>query len=190
MIEYKLAKSSDIESILLLQQKNLSLNLAQNESDTEGFVTLVHSYQLLKKMNSPFPHIIAKHNEQLIGYALTLVKEMQNEVSGLAEMYQKINTISIDDRPLNRISFYTMGQVCVDKDYRKQGVFRGLYDNIKKEMSGNFEYVVTEVSAKNQRSLNAHLAIGFQILLEFESKSKEIWVLIALNLRSQEMHLN
>jgi GNAT superfamily N-acetyltransferase len=57
-----------------------------------------------------------------------------------------------------------MGQICVDKNYRKQGIFRGLYHFYREELQHQFDYLITEVAAINLRSMQAHEAIGFKII--------------------------
>ena len=51
---------NDLRQILDLQQKNLPKHLSDNEQMTQGFVTLEHDFEMLKKMNSPLP---ARHRQ-------------------------------------------------------------------------------------------------------------------------------
>jgi predicted GNAT superfamily acetyltransferase len=76
-------------------------------------------------------------------------------------------------------TFIIMGQVCVAKEYRKQGVFRKLYTKMKEITSSEFDAIVTEVDATNKRSLEAHYAIGFKILLKYKANGQD-WALIYL----------
>ena len=55
-----------------------------------------------------------------------------------------------------------MGQVCLADGYRGQGVFRGLYHTLREEMRHDFDFVATDVSRRNLRSMHAHAAIGFK----------------------------
>jgi predicted GNAT superfamily acetyltransferase len=55
-----------------------------------------------------------------------------------------------------------MGQVCVDKNYRGQGVFRALYNNMKTIVGSNYNAIITDIDTKNTRSLKAHYTIGFK----------------------------
>ena len=80
MIEFTIASSSDLTGILDLQSRNHAIQLSREEIKNEGFVTLHHNEQLLDKMNTPYPHIIAKDGEQVVGYALVLLKELKEEV--------------------------------------------------------------------------------------------------------------
>ena len=73
-----------------------------------------------------------------------------------------------------------MGQVCIDKAYRGQGVFRGLYQKMKVELHKKYDLLITEVAANNPRSLRAHNAIGFKDLLIYQSGAID-WHLIYWN---------
>ena len=61
-----------------------------------------------------------------------------------------------------------MGQICIAKNYRKQGIFRGLYHFYKAELQYQFNYLITEVAAINPRSMQAHEAVGFKIIDDFK----------------------
>jgi len=74
-----------------------------------------------------------------------------------------------------------MGQICVAKSHRRMGVFKGLYNYMAKVMKAQFDKIITEVSANNQRSLDAHLYSGFNILLEYTA-AKEKWVIVERDL--------
>mgnify|MGYP000294817886 CR=1 FL=1 len=58
-----------------------------------------------------------------------------------------------------------MGQICIAKEYRGSGVFRGLYQNMQRFIKGSYEAIITEVDIRNTRSMNAHKAIGFKELV-------------------------
>ena len=62
-----------------------------------------------------------------------------------------------------------MGQICIAKNYRKQGIFRGLYHFYKAELQYQFNYLITEVAAINPRSMQAHEAVGFKIIDTYEA---------------------
>lgn len=70
-----------------------------------------------------------------------------------------------------------MGQICVDKAFRGQGVFRQLYASQKALLSGQYNYCITEVSARNLRSMQAHYAIEFELLHRF-SDTQDKWNIV------------
>ncbi|MEX0363472.1 MAG: N-acetyltransferase, partial [Allomuricauda sp.] len=64
MVRYTQASSDNhLEQILELQQQNLPKNLSAEELKNEGFLTVEHSFSVLKEMNDECGHIIALDNE-------------------------------------------------------------------------------------------------------------------------------
>jgi len=164
----------ELHQILELQQKNLFANITIEDRRHEGFVTVKHTFDLLKKMNEACPHIIAKVGDKVVGYALCMHPMFSGEIALLKPMFKEIETI------FPKVEKYiVMGQICIDKDYRKKGVFRNLYESMKEVLQPAFDSIITEVDAKNTRSLQAHLAVGFVHLKTHISKGKS-WELIML----------
>ena len=80
-ITYQRAKTTEeLHQILALQQKNLSQHLSAEDKETEGFVTVKHSFDILKQMNDVCPHIIAKEHNDVIGYALCMTKDFKSKI--------------------------------------------------------------------------------------------------------------
>ncbi len=164
-IRYTVTSSTDeLKQILQLQQSNLSSSISKNEKEKEGFLTVKHDLDILKKMHDQEPHIIAKDANTVVGYTLSMVQGFKNDIDVLKSMFAKI-----DDQLNEQTSFIVMGQVCVDKEYRKQGIFRGLYHKMRDELNNKYDLLITEVAAHNTRSLHAHYAIGFTDFLIYDS---------------------
>ena len=172
---HRASTSEELHQILTLQKENLPRGLSHSEKQQEGFVTAHHTFEILKKMNDTCPHIIAKHNDDVIGYALCMHPNFANDIKVLKPMFQEINTISKEE------NFIVMGQVCISKSFRKQGVFRGLYKTMSEALKNSFTSIITEVDAKNIHSLNAHYAVGFKNLKAYHSEGQD-WLLINLNI--------
>jgi len=175
IIYCRASSDEELNQILKLQKQNLPRTLSVSEKENEGFVTVDHTFDILKQMNGYCPHVIAKQGEKVVGYALCMHPRFADEIEILKPMFKQIDKVL----PNHEI-YIVMGQVCVDKSYRKMGIFRGLYNFMKQELKENFNYIITEVDAKNTRSLNAHLAIGFIIIKEFYADETD-WIIISLN---------
>ena len=160
--------------ILGLQQKNLFANISAEEREQEGFVTVVHTFDLLKKMNEVCPHIIAMAGMKVIGYALCMHPKFASEIELLKPMFQEIKIVAPSIH-----KYIVMGQICIAKDYRNKGIFNKLYITMLQSVHPEFDTIITEVNVNNQRSLNAHYALGFTHLKTHMSKG-ENWNLIAL----------
>jgi len=189
MISYKTATSTnDLEQILELQKINLPQKISSEEKQKEGFVTVEHNFHLLKQMNDVCPHIIAKDTNRVVGYALSMHPKFGNAIEILKPMFSEINqsikkiciTEDIQNNEENfKNSFIVMGQICIDKLYRKQGIFRNLYTKMQQEISPQFTTIITEVDSLNTRSLQAHYAIGFKTLSKYKADGRN-WELIYL----------
>lgn len=178
MITYQLTSTNtELREIIELQQINLPVNISTSELNEQGFVSVQHTLALLTKMHDAHPHIIAKHNNKVVGYALCILQEFRNEIPLLTPMFNQIDKV-IKELNIN-LNYMVMGQVCVDKIYRKQGIFRALYKYMQKNISKEYNAIITEVDVKNTRSVNAHKAIGFELLKEHQSNNQN-WQLIVL----------
>lgn len=162
----------ELEQILELQQKNLPSNISRAEKEAEGFLTVTHELELLSRMHKKCPHIIAKSGSTIVGYALCMHPVFANEIVVLRSMFERIEKLL----PKN-LGFMVMGQICVDKPFRKKGVFRGLYHSMRTALKDDCSLIITEVDEENVRSLNAHYALGFTKLEVYTSKGRK-WHLI------------
>lgn len=184
VIQIKKAETiDDLNGILSLQAKNAKSSLSQSEMDKEGFVTLKHDLEILQLMNSFEPQIIAVDDGVVVGYALVLVPELRNQFEVLIPMFNKIDSIQYKSQLLSDSKYYVMGQVCIDKAYRGQGIFKKLYDQHCIEFKDSYDYCITEVSDKNKRSIRAHEKVGFRPVLSF-SDEFDSWHIILLDLKS------
>lgn len=175
MVCYKRAETiKELQQILSLQQENLVNKLSPEEKKKEGFVTVSHTLEVLEQMNTKCPHIIAKDNDAVVGYALCMHPVFANEVELLKPMFVEVKKVFPKG-----YSFIVMGQICIDKKYRGKGLFRKLYATMKDAVHPEFESIITEVNATNIRSLNAHFAVGFKNLRTHLSNG-QTWKLMIL----------
>lgn len=176
MIHYKSASTiEELNQILALQLENLPGAVSEEEQILEGFVTVHHTFDLLKRMNDVCAHIIAIFKGKVVGYSLCMHPKFGDEIEVLQPMFAEIKKVVTDGE-----NFMVMGQICIDKEYRKRGVFRKLYETMLKEIQPQFNTIITEVDLKNSRSLKAHYAVGFKLLSSYHSGGQD-WVLISLS---------
>ncbi len=168
----------DLYGILKLQRANLATEISHEEALEEGFVTVEHNFALLKRMNSPYPHIIAKDVDEIVGYSLVMMRDLRDEIPVLVPMFDQIDGINYNGKLLSDARYVIMGQVCIAKGYRGQGVFAGLYDEMARRLQTDFDYIITLVSLRNQRSLRAHHKVGFETIKEYQSDDGEDWAIV------------
>ncbi len=180
MITYKRATTTDeLTQILELQQANLKEHLTVEQQREQGFVTIRHDVSLLTEMNKACAHIIAVDQEKVIGYALSMHPQFAAHIPLLVPMFEKVKGLGITS------DFIIMGQICVAKSYRGQGIFRGLYEYMRMALQPDFKLLITEVDTTNERSAKAHEAVGFEILTTHQAHGRW-WKLIALDLHSRD----
>ena len=170
--------NEELNQILDLQKLNLNTLASQEERQSEGFITVRHDFKILKAMNDRCAHTIAKFNDQVVGYAISMVKEFKDDIPVLIPMFNKINSF-VDPN----LSYIVMGQICIDKAFRKQGLFRGLYNAMKEHVKHEFDTIITEVDEKNKRSLYAHHAIGFKTIHIYRSNNQN-WHVISWDINT------
>ncbi len=184
MIYDTASNKCDLEAILTLQAENLPAALSEFQMAKEGFVTVHHNRQILSDMSKPYCHIVARDHDLLAGYALVMLKKFAKDIPVLVPMSEELETAVFNGELICELNYVLMGQICVAKAYRRQGVFNGLYNKMKSTLRSNFDYIVTEVDIKNQPSIRAHQSIGFECVREYISDDKT-WNLLIWDINSK-----
>jgi GNAT superfamily N-acetyltransferase len=167
----------DLEQILALQRDNLAPALSPDEARAQGFVTVQHNLDILERMHALAPSIVARDGERIAGYALAMPLETQSYLPILDSLFQLLGTLSWRGRRLPELSHYVMGQICVAKEYRGQGVFDALYQGHRAEYATRFDLLVTEIATRNTRSLRAHERVGF-VPIHYHADHVDDWVIV------------
>lgn len=168
---------NELIQILELQKLNLKQNLSETEKYAQGFVTLEHSLTMLEQMHALAPSVIIKDKDQVVAYALSELVECRNIVPALEPMFSLLDQIEWNGRALSSMSYYVMGQICIDKEYRSKGLFEQLYFQHRKEYRERFDLFVTEISNSNYRSLRAHARVGFKTIHQHRDEIDD-WMVV------------
>lgn len=166
----------ELQQILAIQQNNLRHKLSAEEIEKEGFVTVKHDLELLESMNAVCGHIIAKDADVVVGYALCMHPLFCDDIPVLKPMFTELYPVL---SPGYR--YMVMGQICVAKGYRGKGIFKGLYHHMSEMLKYDYDGIITEVDAKNLRSMNAHRAAGFEAIGTYSSGGQD-WQLLRLSI--------
>jgi ribosomal protein S18 acetylase RimI-like enzyme len=154
----------ELEQILQLQEQNLSQFIGAAEMKEQGFVTLHHDLATLEKMHGLAPSVIIKDKDNVVAYALTMLRECRQLVPDLEPMFALFDKLHWNNKALNDYSFYVMGQICVAKSYRGQGFVEQLYHHHREVYQARFDLLLTEIATRNTRSMRAHERIGFSTI--------------------------
>lgn len=169
--------TQELQQILRLQEENLVQHIDETEMKSEGFVTLHHDLNILEQMHKLAPSVIIKNDDQVVAYALTMLQECRELMPDLEPMFSLLDKLSWKDKPLNDYSYYVMGQICIAKQYRGQGLFDELYSHHKKIYQPQFGLFITEISTRNHRSIRAHERVGFKTIHTHQDELDE-WLVV------------
>ena len=179
------AASTDqqFEQILALQRLNLFSVISEEEQAHQGFVFAEHTLPLLKKMAAHLPQVVALSDGRVVGYNLAMTSSMKNEMPRLVPMFEQFERSQYRGRPLSEYTFMVGGQVCVDKDFRGQGLLSRLYHETRNRLPPGYQLwlCVTEVAARNVVSLKAHEKMGFEVASTYHD-GKELWYVVVWDL--------
>ena len=171
------ATREDLQDILALQRENLRDHVSPEDARSEGFVTVAHTLESLEQMHALAPSVIAREGDALAGYALTMPLEARDAAPVLAPMFALFDGLVWQGRPLAESRYYVMGQVCVARAFRGQGVFDALYRGHREAYAKRFDFMVTEIATRNTRSMRAHARVGFQVLTTYRDDLDE-WAVV------------
>jgi hypothetical protein len=163
----------DLHQILWLQERNLKQNLSQDEKDSEGFVTMRFTIEMLTNLHNVAPSVVVRNGDTIIAYAIVLLKEGRHYYPDLETMFLHLETIEWDGKLLAGYRYYVMGQICIDKAYRGGNVFSILYATHRDLYQAAFDCLVTEISTSNRRSMRAHEKIGFKTIDKYRDAVDE-----------------
>lgn len=174
----KATTDADLNGILQLQKENLQAALTEEEIKSQGFVTVVHSFETLKSLNDTEPHLIAKDGHTVIAYLLCMTEKAKDDVPVLKPMFETFGSVSFAGKRIADFNYLVVGQVCVAKAYRGTGVLDACYEYYKNSFKTKYDFAITEIDAANLRSLNAHKRIGFHIAHRFKGADGVDWVVV------------
>ncbi|MBL0099765.1 MAG: GNAT family N-acetyltransferase [Saprospiraceae bacterium] len=164
----------ELLQILDLQKDNLRSSRSLAEEQEQGFVTVEHTINLLRDMNEHCQHVVAKDGEKVVGYALAMTRDFKDKIAILEPMFVLLDNLVVDGRRMGDGTYLVMGQVCVHKDYRGQGTFQGLYKKYFEIYLPHFGHIITEVAARNTRSIRAHLNVGFKEIYRYDDPGSKL----------------
>lgn len=183
-IEFTTAsRPGDVERILALQAQNHRDVVDAATAAREGFTSVRHDRAVLQAMNRAFPSAIAVSDGRLAGYCLMMSQGFRDQVPILRPMFALLDRLHWHGEALaGNPRWFVMGQVCVAREFRGLGVFDGLYRQLREMYSPQFDFVVTEISQRNPRSLRAHRRVGFETMHVYPD-GEETWEVVAWDWR-------
>lgn len=170
------AKAGDTTEILALQHQNHVSSLpAQTLAD--GFVTTLLSPETLSRMSAEKGIWTARASDgTLAAYACANEWDFYGD-GPFQRAVKALLPLHFDGRALNAHNSFQYGPVCVARPFRGEGVLELVIETIKTNYAPRFEFGLTFIDTRNERSLAAHeRKQGFRrvALLPFERVSYHV----------------
>lgn len=168
----------EIYEVIALQKINLPQSLSQEQMGLQGFVTVVHSFTTLKKMNDTEASIIAKDDDKVIGYLLAMTNASRNDIPILIPMFEAFDDVVYHGKKIAAFHYIVVGQVCVAEGYRGIGILDNCYDAYKEHFKNKYDFAITEINKNNKRSIRAHARIGFESVHSYKDATGNEWDIV------------
>ena len=183
-IEYRTVRDPrEVDQILALQAENHRDHVDADTALRDGFTSVRHDRDVLHAMNRAHPSSIAKSGDVLAGYCLMMPREFRDRVPVLQPMFDLLDGLTWRGEAVaTNPRWFVMGQVCVARDFRGQGVFDGIYHELRRAYSPHYDFTVTEIAQRNARSLRAHRRVGFETLHVYEAPD-DVWEVVVWDWR-------
>ncbi|BCM93178.1 hypothetical protein IAD21_05066 [Abditibacteriota bacterium] len=159
-----LARAEDTDDVLALQDQN-HVSVLPIETLASGFVTTQLSPDTIAQMRAnEGVWTVRASNGDLVGYACANDwpfygdGPFQNSAKSLLPCDVNGRSVKVDNS-------FQYGPVCVAQEFRGQGVLELLVATIKAHYVPRFEFGITFIDTRNERSLAAHeRKLGFHRL--------------------------
>lgn len=179
MIDYSIVNTEEeLKGIHSLLESNLAINVPDEVEDKEGFLTVAYSFEDLKRMHEVEPAIIAKNKDQVIAYVLALNPVIKNDFPILVPLLELFDSINYEGRSVSTYHYLIIGQACIEKNYRGKGVFKKIYAAYHARFRDKYDFAISEIATRNERSMNAHRRIGFIPVHEYTGPDGVQWTVV------------
>lgn len=185
MVTLTQSKSSDdLQGIIALQRANLKALITVEEKEAQGFVFVQHSLEDLQKLDAIEGQVVALDVDKVVAYILVMTKDSKSEIPQLIPMFNQFDQVEYLDRKVSEYNYVAVGQVCIGKEYRGDGLFEKSYQYYRELFSEKYDFAITEISTSNLRSLRAHKRVGFEGVHTFHDGVEE-WNIVIWDWRQK-----
>ena len=149
----------NIEQIRNLNQKYLITHLTDTEKQG-GYIRIEYANNELKKIIEAKEIVVAKDENKIIGYYM-----IGRKSDSVALTYQHNKAITFaNDNMLASTSIGFGCQVCIDKNYRNNGLFSMMLKNLITIIKNKYSFLLCSVSDDNAVSYNSHINNGWKLI--------------------------
>ena len=176
------ANISDIPNVLGLQVNNLFRNVSEDERRKEGFVSFESSPELLKEIINDGGIILAKSNGLTVGYLIYFSLTQGKKIANFLKLIESVEERVYKNRKLKEQNFCILGQICIEKNWRNNGILEKLYVKLRADLLGVYDLAISDISEDNKKSVHVHLEkMNFENMGVYSHNDKN-WVVVLLDL--------
>ena len=177
IITFEIAKISDIEGVLALQDLYLVTNLSEEEK-AFGFVTTPFTVQQLTEVIQKEELFLAKDNNKIIGYIFAGSWEFFNQWPIFNYMNSLFPKLTFLDFKITTTNSFQYGPICIHKDYRGKGLITSLFELMRINLSQKYPLSLTFINKINIPSTKAHTEkLKWTIIGDFQFNTNDYYIL-------------
>ncbi len=165
-LQFRVARTSDIDGVLELQNANLYAHLAAEER-SGGFVTTPFSSEQLQLWMSENGAFIAENASGLVAYALAGSWNLYAQWPIFPFMIARLEREIWRGKSLRSSETFQYGPVCIAREWRGKDILPRLFTVLKENFAPRFAVGLSFINQQNVRSLAAHRKLGMEIVDEF-----------------------
>jgi len=179
MIEYKVAKLSDIEDTLELHYR-YQMGSINEEDKKDGFVTTPFTKEQLEELIEKEQGLfIAKNEGKVVAYVMAASWEFWSAWAMFAYMIEHLGELEYLGQKLSVENSYQYGPICIDKSVRGGEVLKEIFEFARAKMAKRYPILVTFINKINPRSYTAHTRkLGLEVISEFEYNNNHYYELV------------
>ncbi|TDE00453.1 GNAT family acetyltransferase [Flavobacterium sandaracinum] len=177
IITFEIAKISDIEGVLALQDLYLVTNLSEEEK-AFGFVTTPFTVLQLTEVIQKEELFLAKDNNKIIGYIFAGSWEFFNQWPIFNYMNSLFPKLTFLDFKITTTNSFQYGPVSIHKDYRGKGLITSLFELMRINLSQKYPLSLTFINKINIPSTKAHTEkLKWTIIGDFQFNTNDYYIL-------------
>lgn len=176
-IQLEVAKLSDIDGVLALQKLYLVSNLSE-EGKKSGFVTTPFSVEQLTSVIDNEGLYIAKDNNKIIAYLFAESWDFFSQYPIFEYMISLFPQLSFLDFEINATTSFQYGPICIDKNYRGQGLLKLLFEFMRIHLVKRYPLGLTFINKTNIPSYKAHTEkLNWTVIGDFQFNDNNYYIL-------------
>jgi hypothetical protein len=176
-IQFEVAKLSDIDGVLALQELYLVSNLSEEEKEF-GFVTTPFTIPQLTEVIEQQGLFIAKDNSKTIAYIFSGSWFFFNQWPIFNYMITLLPDLKFLDFNITTTNSFQYGPICIDKKYRGKGLITPLFEFMRKHIVKRYPLALTFINKTNIPSTKAHTEkLKWTIIGDFQFNNNNYFIL-------------